>query len=98
MLLPFIDGDVKAIPRKALLLSKNSNLPFFCWFTAINLSFPNYFGGIRLDNYRALMKADTRTSWFYPIGVIFQQYTPYFPGPDQNFQTSEMQLLVLKEC
>ncbi len=53
---------------------------------------------MRLDKINALMKGDTRTYWFYPVGVIDQGFAPYFPGPDLFYQMSTMQFLVLKEC
>ena len=84
-----------------ILIRKKSStgyLELFTLFTVIQLSFPNYFGGMRLDNIETLMKGDNRTSWFFPVGVIAQYFAPYFPGPDRNFGISEIQFFVNKDC
>ena len=53
----------------------------------MNVSFPNNFGGMFSNNEYALMIADLRSPlyWSYAVGVIYQYYQPYFPGPGVNF-------------
>jgi hypothetical protein len=52
-----------------------------------------------LDNYYALIKAHTITdAWFYAVGVINQQFKPFFPGPHSFFNISEVQFYVRKDC
>ena len=73
--------------------------PFHNSFSAIKLDYPDLFGGIKWNGNQTLMDGYTvRGYWYYPVGIIWDEYRPYFPGPHNILDIAEVQLFIKKDC
>ena len=67
--------------------------------TAIRLDFTDNFGGLKKTGGPSLMHADTYpNNWYYSVGIISDQYKPFFPGPRIFLNTTDIRLYIKKDC
>ena len=65
----------------------------------IRLDYNDCFGGLMKTGINSLMQGDTTPgNWHFPVGIISSGYNPYFPGPRNFINITNVQLFVKKDC